>query len=582
MSISVPSSEDSEYAQLVQLHFQFVAEDLAIRASVDAAAAAQIVSDEEYARSLHDGMAPRLSDTPVPVPLPPTFPPTWAATAPDADRRPSYVPDPHNAPVPVSLSPTAPPTWAAPAAPEGGVPENLLCLPVGRRRMGPERPSRAGAGRGNAGGRKSRKPRRVRIPGKLSAFFSARKCVACKMVVNGTYIFALDQYYHPGCFTCFGCGKVMNAQEKFTYVRSGGKKQPMHSSCHEELYGLKCCVCCRSISAATDGSLHYAKHPFFEEERMCVDHADRNAQRKARRCTGCHRYEPNGVETSAASSPREPFIDLDDAERCVCWSCFRTVIVDSEDARPVWTTVLNFLQKELGLPVWGSMKDIPILIVGHDTLNEQTGGQNGGHGESSQIMTRGLCLSEFNMRRARQISIPRLYFDEQRRSFRGELRPFDFQEPPLVENGRASITAILCLSGLPLELTASVLAHEATHAWIKLHPDFDVGGAAIPLIVEEGCAQLVANLFLAERINKTRTESDGDDGNGTAADEEEGPSDDRLRKYFKYCIEADTSEVYGNGFREAGKCYAEIGIKALLDFVVRHKRFPDVELPAVT
>jgi hypothetical protein len=42
-------------------------------------------------------------------------------------------------------------------------------------------------------------------------------------------------------------------------------------------------------------------------------------------------------------------------------------------------------------------------------------------------------------------------------------------------NPDASVTAILCLSGLPRDLTASVLAHEATHAWIKLHPRFDVG-----------------------------------------------------------------------------------------------------------
>jgi hypothetical protein len=55
----------------------------------------------------------------------------------------------------------------------------------------------------------------------------------------------------------------------------------------------------------------------FDQEQMCPEHA----KNPGRRCTGCHRFEP---ET-------EPFAELNDAGRCVCYSCCRSVVVDSED-----------------------------------------------------------------------------------------------------------------------------------------------------------------------------------------------------------------------------------------------------------
>merc|ERR1712071_505431 len=59
----------------------------------------------------------------------------------------------------------------------------------------------------------------------------------------------------------------------------------------------------------------------------------------------------------------------------------------------------------------------------------------------------------------------------------------------------ARITAILCLKGLPKDLVSSILAHEATHAWFKLHPNYDPMNP-VPLQIEEGCCQLMAFLYL--------------------------------------------------------------------------------------
>jgi hypothetical protein len=45
--------------------------------------------------------------------------------------------------------------------------------------------------------------------------------------------------------------------------------------------------------------------------------------------------------------------------------------MDNNDVKPLWSKVLLFLEKTLKLPIWGEMREIPILVVGHDALNNQ-------------------------------------------------------------------------------------------------------------------------------------------------------------------------------------------------------------------
>jgi hypothetical protein len=127
----------------------------------------------------------------------------------------------------------------------------------------------------------------------------------------------------------------------------------------------------------------------------------------------------------------------------------------------------------------------------------------------------------------------------------------------------------MCLSGLPADLTSSVLAHEATHAWIKLNPNFRYG-KALPLVVEEGIAQLIAFLFLNEGLEPIfeQTESAAGDSN---------PSDFKLRQYFKFCIETDQT-LYGEGFRMAARAYAEMGMHELLYYIALNHDFPPCEV----
>jgi len=195
---------------------------------------------------------------------------------------------------------------------------------------------------------------------------------------------------------------------------------------------------------------------------------------------------------------------------------------------------------------------------------------------------------------------------------------------------RNGVTSILCLSGLPSDLTASILAHgmfsteydnalllrwhslflvanhisskiktEALHAWIKLHPNFSYANP-LPLRVEEGLAQLVAFLFLSDGLDPIdmatpplrrhnsvtipgiddiyerrggREQHINEARNAAEEDDSSIPWETRLRQYFKFCIETDES-VYGEGFRAAARAYAKLGMEELLYYVALNRDFP--------
>ena len=380
---------------------------------------------------------------------------------------------------------------------------------------------------------------------------SSSVCFSCGGS-SGSFIAALEKKYHPECFRCVVCHELINVNKPFAFSKDAqGYKHPHHPKCFSQRYAATCCVCKQKLPANEDGTISFVKHPFFDTEEMCPKHA----LESKRRCTGCHRFEPD----------HEHFIDLDDGDRCICYSCCRSVVVDSNDAAPLWHRVISFFRDNLGLPIWEGMNDIPIMIVGFEALNEQLQRGQNAHGGSSQIMTRGLCLTDHaNCGRFR---LPTMRFNSSQSSFEasnGSDR-FTYYDVPtsLRANTNSSVFAIMCLSGLPRDLTASVLAHEATHAWIKMHPDFDAN-KPIPAQVEEGVAQLMALLFLNEGLDSPAESVPG----------EKGPSDAKLRQYFRFSIETEENEVYGTGYRRAAAAYQALGIEALMMHVVRYRDFP--------
>ena len=164
------------------------------------------------------------------------------------------------------------------------------------------------------------------------------------------------------------------------------------------------------------------------------------------------------------------------------------------------------------------------------------------HGSSSHPLTAGMCLTE-PMRRGNEV--PRYSSSSSKRTL--------------------EVISILCLTGLPRDLTASVLAHEAAHAWIKMHPKYDLN-SPLPAQVEEGVAQLIAFLFLSDGLGPTPKQ--------TPEEALDGPSDEKLRQYFKFTIERETSDVYGTGYRRAAVLYRDIGIEALLTHIMQYRDFP--------
>jgi len=319
------------------------------------------------------------------------------------------------------------------------------------------------------------------------------------------------------------------------------------------------CVACGTIAPH-----RYQYHPFFPKEIACVTHTNIG------KCNSCGRFEP--LESYFSSSYNALFVDLEDKQRKVCSACFRSVILDSQDISLLWTSIVKFLDEELLLfadvPVKRQMENIPILIVGHDGLNDPSV-RGSGHGVGA---TRGLCMYEYRYHPLG--GHLKQYLDNTRRSTSTSTNRASAALSSVlnvVSKGLTSsnITAILCVKGLPRDLAGSILAHEATHAWFKLHPSYDPTKPTMPAQVEEGCCQLVAYLYLTHLQQYYRDDSAPDYGSDGQ------PTDKKLRQYFRYCIETDTSEVYGEGFRLAAAAFAKVGnASALLEHVAINGSFP--------
>ena len=367
-------------------------------------------------------------------------------------------------------------------------------------------------------------------------------CYSCGKS-HGHFVMALNRRYHPECLRCVTCQGRIDSNHPFAYsTDSNGTKNPHHRKCYAESFGMMCVVCDEPLPASSDGIVSFVKHPFFESEVMCLSHLQENV----RRCTGCQRFEPKA----------RPFASLQDGDRCLCLSCCRTVVVDSDDVKPLWDTVLLFFEHYLGLPVWPSLRDIPILNVGSEILTEQMRYHNCIHGSSKHTTCRGMCLTDHSQA---SLNAPSLYFDSSSQSFsrvdRGSSVAF---------SGGAAVSAILCLSGLPRDLTASILAHQATHAWFKLHPKYQPH--SIPVQVEEGVAQLIALLLLVDGLEPLPPSDD----------DVEKPTDEKLREYFRYAIESDKDELYGVGYQKATAAYSAVGMEALMNHIVVYHSLPAV------
>lgn len=330
--------------------------------------------------------------------------------------------------------------------------------------------------------------------------------------------------YHPDCFQCTAC------HQPFTTARFQLKDgDPYHMDCYRTLFLPRCEVCEEFIPMNEAGSVVYKLVPFWDM-KYCPSHEDNF------RCCSCHRIEP--------SDPCKYFELLCDGRK-LCHDCAMSVVLDTHEAQAVVKEVWQFMES-LGI----SLPYVPVYLVEYPTLNEHKQGTRRSNGRAAATypiasghVTRGLCLSEVteiqHMTHNGCNHVPQVVRLETNRS----------------------VNAILILHGLPYDLTAQVIAHEATHAFIKLHNGFP---RDIPPMVEEGVCQLISYLWLKYK-HVVAAESG----------EENAAFNARLREFFMHQIEHDTSAVYGDGFRRALDAYERThSLQRIFDSIKANGCFP--------
>ena len=132
------------------------------------------------------------------------------------------------------------------------------------------------------------------------------------------------------------------------------------------------------------------------------------------------------------------------------------------------------------------------------------------------------------------------------------------------------VTAILVLFGLPRDLTSTIIAHEAMHAWLRLTPSFP---SELTPKLEEGLCQVISETYLKFMTDQRflRGQDTMDDNAFHLLQAEES-----LRAYFRYQIETDQSVTYGDGYREAKTCVDALGLDIVLEFVRDNKKLPSL------
>ncbi|CAM9337404.1 unnamed protein product, partial [Heterosigma akashiwo] len=149
---------------------------------------------------------------------------------------------------------------------------------------------------------------------------------------------AQGRLYHPRCFACAGCGRLIDTPTFRPY-----EGRLYHPQCALELFHPRCNVCGQGIPADPGSrEVKYIRHPFFQDEKACPAHARDGTAR----CCACQRFE----RRAGAPGGGGAFADLQDGRK-LCLACARTPLVDSAEARPLYEEILLWFETELGLPV---------------------------------------------------------------------------------------------------------------------------------------------------------------------------------------------------------------------------------------
>eukprot|EP01036_Dinobryon_divergens_P034244 gene34244-44238_t len=389
---------------------------------------------------------------------------------------------------------------------------------------------------------------------------AASSCFKCKKslhLFSGAVVSSAslhDRKYHVSCFCCEGCQQQI--AQGGCFVIKGEPPQPYHDRCATELFNPRCSICCKAMSG------QYYSHMYFKDEIYCKDVA--HEQRKS--CCSCGRREPFPSAKEKSAKQTDSFSELPDG-RMLCGVCVGSVIMDSSEAAEIFKEVVNFMETVLHMRIPEGMRSVPILAVDLQSLNENKDKAcSATHGSNSSIpdsYVRGLTMSSRS--EIRHISPGMIFLDAMSR------RLVSSQETSVVrvEESR-SVSAVLVLFGMPRDLTASVLAHEAMHVWLKLNKDVPF---ELQPKVEEGICQVVSYKYLDAL---SELDGKGRRVHGSRVASSSSGLEDSLRSYYQFQIQNDPSPVYGDGFRLAQKCEQQLGLDVVVEHISQTKNFPTV------
>ncbi|XP_042011329.1 protein DA1-related 1-like isoform X1 [Salvia splendens] len=357
-----------------------------------------------------------------------------------------------------------------------------------------------------------------------------RICAGCNTEIGpGRYLSCRGAFWHPKCFRCHACNQAIS-----DYEFSISKNYPFHKSCYKDLHHPKCVACRNFIPINAAGLVEYRAHPFWHQ-KYCPSHEHDGTPR----CYSCERMEPIDAI----------YLVLDDGRK-LCPECQSSSIMGTNECQLLYLEIQEFYK--------GLLKkveqQVPLLLVERQALNEAMKGEKIGHHHT--LWTRGLCLSEEQT----VSTIPR-------RPKIGGYRITNMSPEPYTLVRKCEVTAILILYGLPRLLTGSILAHEMMHAWLRLK-----GYPNLSPKVEEGICQVMAHMWLESEIipcsgNNAASASTSASSSGSSKKGKRSAFEKKLGQFFMQLIQSDSSEVYGDGFREGNKALLKYGLRSTLDHI---------------
>ena len=304
-------------------------------------------------------------------------------------------------------------------------------------------------------------------------------CASCGKLINGAYQSKNDKYYHPDCYLLKE-GMICAYCSKILdqeYTVSRGKKY--HADCYEKFILPKCAICGLPLKDIFRVDIYENKYHAYHDEEL-------------KRCNSCGR-----LICESLTKGGKIYSD----GRHICNLCYSTAITNSGRYFDLLKKVMNKL-KSFGIHL--NEKTIGISGVDRNALKSKS--------QNYSDNTHGYCDSQTATETMNKKVI------------------------------KKSISHhIYVLSGMPLVLTESTIAHELMHAWLNENTADNH-----PEKIREGSCNYVSYIYL---INLNLA----------------GVSD------FITMLEKDSSPVYGKGFLEIREKFGGKQIMEFLNYLKKYK-----------